>query len=71
MEELTELLQAHDINFEATNHRMMCFLHVINICCQHVITTFTNPALASSVGDFVAVSHQGPVNQQTFKTAVK
>ena len=71
MEELAELLQARDINFDAADRCMMCFPHVINICWQHVITAFTNPALASSVVDFVAESHQGPVDQQTFETAVK
>ena len=71
MEELAELLQARDIDFDAADRRMMCFLHVINICCQHIIAAFTNPAHASSVVDFVAESHQGPVDQQTFETAVK
>ena len=48
----------------------MCFPHVINICCQHVIAAFTNPALASSFDEFIAERPLGPANQQTFEEAV-
>jgi hypothetical protein len=48
----------------------MCFPHVINICCQHVIATFTNPALASSFDEFIAERPLGPTNEQTFEEAV-
>lgn len=42
MKELETLLRLRDIDFDYTDRRIMCFPHVINICCQHVINEFTN-----------------------------
>jgi hypothetical protein len=42
MKELETLLRLCDIDFDYTDRRIMCFPHVINICCQHVINEFTN-----------------------------
>ena len=71
MEELAALLQARDIEFDPVDRRIMCFPHVINICCQHVIADFTNADMASAVEDFVSAFPPGRPDQQTFEEAVK
>jgi hypothetical protein len=48
MVELEKLLRAREIDFHAFDRRIMCFPHVINICCQHVINDFTDLGLANS-----------------------
>jgi hypothetical protein len=37
MEELGHLLRQRDIDFDHLERQIMCFPHVVNICCQHVI----------------------------------
>ena len=37
MEELASLLSDREIPFDANDRRVMCFPHIINIICQHVI----------------------------------
>jgi hypothetical protein len=54
MTELTKLLNAKKIPFDGVDKRIMCFPHVINICCQHVITQFTNIELSESAVEYVA-----------------
>jgi hypothetical protein len=49
----------------------MCFVHIINICCQHVIGEFTNIELSESVDDFVAEELACHPDHQTFEDAVK
>ena|SRR6266481_117012 len=49
----------------------MCFPHVINIYCQHVITNFTNVELAKATEEFVAVLPPGLSVWQTFEEAIK
>ena len=49
----------------------MCFLHIINVCCQHVITSLTNTDMANPAQEFVAVHPPGHPNQQTFEEAVR
>jgi hypothetical protein len=50
MEELERLLHQRDINFDHMDRRIMCFPHVINICCQHILTKFTNVNLVDIAG---------------------
>ena len=71
MQELATLLQAREIDFDPLDRRIMCFPHVINICCQHVIADFTNIELAEATEEFVAVLPPGVSNRQTFEEAVK
>jgi hypothetical protein len=49
----------------------MCFLHIINTCCQHVIASLTNVNLTESVKVFVETLPPGLLEQQTFEDAVK
>ena len=65
------LLQAREIDFDPLDRRIMCFPHVINICCQHVIADFTNIELAEAAEEFVAVLPPGVSDRQTFEEAVK
>jgi hypothetical protein len=37
MQELASLLSDREISFNAKDRRVMCFPHIINIICQHVI----------------------------------
>ena len=71
LHELVILLEAHDIDFGAIDHRIMCFAHVINRCCQHVIASLTNVALAESAELSVGVLPPSLPDQQTFEDAVK
>ena len=71
MEELIKLLQACEINFDAQDHQIMCFSHIINICCQHVITAFTNVRLTDATGEFVSTHPWGLPDQHMFEEAVK
>jgi hypothetical protein len=69
VEELARLLQASDIDFDPHNRHIMCFPHVVNICCQHVLANITNIKLADTAD--VSLSALPPVlpNQQTFEEA--
>ena len=49
----------------------MCFAHIINICCQHVIATFTDIELADAAEDFVTALPPGHPNQQSFEEALR
>ena len=49
----------------------MCFLHIINICCQHVIASFTNADLADAGAEFVGALPPDLPDRQTFEEAVK
>lgn len=49
----------------------MCFPHVVNMCCQHLISNFTNVDLAETAAEFVAALPQGLPDRQTFEEAVK
>jgi len=37
MEEMEHLLHLRDIDFDHLDRRIMCFPHIINICCQHIL----------------------------------
>ena len=71
MEELATLLRARDIDFDPIDRRIMCFPHIINICCQHVIADFTNADLAEASTEFVAALPPDLPDRQTFEEAVK
>jgi hypothetical protein len=45
MEELASLLDEREIPFDAKERRVMCFPHIINIICQHVIAKMSRSAL--------------------------
>jgi hypothetical protein len=71
MIEFGNLLRAHDIDFDPIDHRVMCFPHIVNICCQHLIANFTNIDLAETATEFVAVLPPGLPDRQTFEEAIK
>jgi hypothetical protein len=50
MEEMEHLLHLHDIDFDHLDRRIMCFPHIINICCQHILSEFTNVNLVDTTG---------------------
>ena len=64
--ELKRLLKVRDIDFCALDNRIMCFPHIINICCQHLIDSFTNSALADPAETFVAKKPHNTATPQTF-----
>lgn len=43
MAELSKLLVACDIKFNAKDRHIMCFPHIINLCTQAVLTVFDSP----------------------------
>jgi hypothetical protein len=68
MQELGRLLHSRDIDFDHLDRQIMCFPHVVNICCQHIIAKFTNVAF----GDLNGVAQlPSPANDQSFDDAVK
>jgi hypothetical protein len=70
LSELGVLLAAQNIDFDPIDRRIMCFPHVINICCQHVISTFTNVELSESTEEFSADEVPDRPQLQTFEQAV-
>jgi hypothetical protein len=71
MEELGVLLRGLKIDFDHLDRRIMCFPHIVNICCQHVIRDFTNIQLAETAEDFVAALPAALPQRQSYEDAVK
>jgi hypothetical protein len=71
MIEFGNLLRACDIDFDPIDRQVMCFLHIVNICCQHLIANFTNIDLAETATEFVAVLPPSLPDRQTFEEAIK
>ena len=67
LHELAILLEACDIDLHAIDRQIMCFAHIINMCCQHVIGSLTNVALAESAELSVGVLPSSLPEQQTFE----
>jgi len=67
MEELECLLHQRDIDFDHMDRRIMCFPHVINICCQHILIKFTNVNLINIAGVMALPSS---TSEQSFEEAV-
>ena len=67
MDKLSILLQSCNIDFNMKDHWIMCFAHIINRCCQHIISDFTNSDLAGAAENFVTALPPGDPNWQTFK----
>ena len=42
MEELKTMLTKRDITFNAEDHRIICFAHVVDLCSRHVICAVSN-----------------------------
>ena len=51
MEELEILLRTREISFDAKEQRVMCFPHIVNIICQHVIAKMSHSTLPEDVED--------------------
>ena len=69
MKELGALLHSRDINFDALDRQLMCFPHVVNICCQHIIQKCTDIALADAPEQIQVAAHVG--EPQSREDAVK
>jgi hypothetical protein len=69
MEHLEILLHLCDIDFNHMDRCIMCFPHVINICCQHVISKFTNLDLVDTP-ELTELSLD-PVSAQSYDDAVR
>jgi len=67
MEELERLLHLRDIDFDHMDRRIMCFPHVINICCQHILLKFTNVNLVDNAG---VTELPSSANEQSYEEAV-
>jgi hypothetical protein len=68
MQELEILLHLRDINFYTDDQRIMCFPHIVNIWCQHVIKKFTNIEL---LDDSEQIQAPNPSNPLSYEDAVK
>ncbi|KIJ12676.1 hypothetical protein PAXINDRAFT_82462, partial [Paxillus involutus ATCC 200175] len=55
MQELETLLHAHDIEFDALDHLVMCFSHVMHICMTHIIKSFTDDELTTIADAWIGV----------------
>ena len=73
MEHLEILLRSQDINFDAEDWHIMCFPHVVDICCQHVIKEFTNVELADvpTVAPTLTAGPSNPSNVPFYEDVVK
>ena len=71
MAELSRLLDRRDIPFDQHENRIMCFPHVINICCQHVLKEFTCLDHASTDEDDIADLPELGHTQQSWDDAVR
>lgn len=45
MHKLEVLLHACEVAFNAQDHLIMCFLHIMHICVTHVLKSFTQSDL--------------------------
>jgi hypothetical protein len=68
---LERLLTVCDIEFCALENHIMCFAHIINICCQYLVESFTNPALIDLSEPFVASEPPNDPCSQSFTDAIK
>jgi len=71
MDEVARRYRVMNIPFDSDDRRIMCFPHVINICCQHVISSFTNVELSDSPDDFVSAQPPDLPNLQTYEEAIR
>ncbi|KAG1740755.1 uncharacterized protein EDB91DRAFT_1052845 [Suillus paluster] len=71
MQELEHLLRECNIEFDAQDHRIMCFPHIINICVKHVLTAFSGINLADLADTFVGTfADNGDVNIDEYLEAL-
>jgi hypothetical protein len=71
MVKLQNCLLERDHVFDHRDQRIMCFPHIINICCQHVINDFTDTTLAEAANVFVETLPPDVPDRQTFADALK
>ena len=71
MEHLEILLCLRDIDFDAEDRHIMCFPHVVNICCQHVIKEFTNIELVNAAAPTQTPGPLNLSNAPSYEDAVK
>ncbi|KAG2134713.1 hypothetical protein BD769DRAFT_1353204 [Suillus cothurnatus] len=54
MDELSHLLRKDGINFNAVNHQIPCFPHIVNICVQHILDEYSTVDLSCLDDTFIA-----------------
>ena len=47
MQELSDLLAKRGIKFDSIDQRIMCFLHILNLCLGHIVDQYMDVELAS------------------------
>lgn len=73
MKHLEELLAERELplEFQAQDRRIMCFPHVINICVQHVLDSFSDPDLEKVALAWVDAFDDDAVDKDLYIEAVK
>jgi hypothetical protein len=54
MDELSQLLQKDGIEFDAVDHCIPCFPHIVNICVQHILSEHSTADFSDLADTFVA-----------------
>ena len=72
LKELEILLHPRKVEFNHKDNHIRCFLHITNICSNHVIEAFTNITLVDDTGGFIASASGPPSNpdNQSYEEAV-
>ena len=73
MEHLQKLLETRELllGFAAEDRKIMCFLHIINICVQHVAEEFSTPDLEKIGKAWVDCFDDDAVDKEKFLEAVE
>jgi hypothetical protein len=71
MEELEVLLQQREIDFNAKDRQIMCFLHTMNICVKHVLDKIFDADLDIMEQAFIRAFPDESVNKDLYLAAVK
>jgi hypothetical protein len=59
LQHLESLLHTRDIEFDICNHLIRCFSHVINLCIQHVMKSFSDFMLKDIANEWVTAFPNG------------
>ncbi|KIM50516.1 hypothetical protein SCLCIDRAFT_145270, partial [Scleroderma citrinum Foug A] len=68
--ELEKLLEKRDIPFDAKDHRIQCFPHILNICSGHVVNVLTNAGITEIAEAWVSSLPQDLNDRQTYQEAL-
>ena len=71
LEELQHLLREHSIMFDAHDHRIRCFPHIVNICVQHILDAFSAVDPSDLAKAFVHAFPDGGVDSEEYLKALR